>query len=181
MPGAPRPRREAKSPQRRKSALALRIEGLTFEAIGERLGITRQAAHKLVAAELAAVTIENRAAAAELIEVEVERCRFVVRSMAPKVAKGDPRAALAFLRACERTAHLLGLDAPKRAEVSGPGGRPLYAPDTSPEALYARLQKLTAEALGAPSTMGAEGPVDPEQARLHTRLEAIVAAATSPS
>lgn len=161
MPGAPRPRREAKTPGRRKSALALRVEGLTFEAIGEKLGVTRQAAHKLVAQELAAVAAENREAAEHLRDVELERCQFVMRSMAPKVEAGDPRAAMAYLRAEERLARLLGLDAPDRSEVSGPGGTPITysASDPTPEALHARLAVILARATGNVDP-GATGDVD---------------------
>lgn len=133
------PRRDARSAVRRKTILDLRVEGLTFEAIGTRLGITKQAAHEALQKELAEAATERRASAHLILDEQIERVRFVLRSLAPKVAKGDSKAATAFLRAMEREAKLLGLDAPERHEVAG-------TLTTDPAALHAHLGAIAARA-----------------------------------
>lgn len=149
-PRPPAPKRHARAIAYRKSALQLRIEGLTFEAIGQKLGITRQAAHQQVSAQMAAVAAETRALATQALSLELERVDYVLRSLAPKVAKGDSKAATAYLRAMDRRAKLLGLDAPTRADttVSGPGGTPVEVSVAvaDPTALHARLAATAARA-----------------------------------
>ena len=49
----PKPRHAARGAVQRKTALQLRTEGHTFEEIGRRLGVSRQAAHEAVGRELA--------------------------------------------------------------------------------------------------------------------------------
>lgn len=157
----PAPKKHARGPGRRKSALQLRTEGFTFEEIGRRLGITRQAAHKLVQTELVAVADENRDLAGHVLEGELERVDFVLRSLAPKVEKGDPKAAQAYLRAMERRARLLGLDAPTRTDgttkLTGPDGGPvaLEVAATEPAALHARIAAAVARATRGPDPGGA--------------------------
>lgn len=147
---APAPRARAARTASSTTALQLRTEGLTFEAIGQRLGITRQSAHEAVKRALEVVAVERRGLAAHLLDAELERVDFVCRSMAPKVAKGDPKAAMAFLKAQERLSKLLGLDAPTRADttVSGPGGTPVEVSVAvaDPTALHARLAATAARA-----------------------------------
>lgn len=153
MPGRPRPKREAKAPARRKTALELRIEGLTFEAIGARMKITRQGAHKLVMTELAALAQENREAAEHLRDVEMERCHFVMRSMTPRVELGDPQAAMAYLRAGERLSKLFGLDAVARHDLTSNGEKLELLSD---EELDRRLAELARE-LGLEPKRNMEG------------------------
>lgn len=165
----PKPKKAARGKVQRRNALDLRTQGHTFDQIGAALGITKQAAHELVERELAQVTAESKRFATTILDEELERCRFVLRSMAPKVAKGDPKAAQAFLRAEERIAKLLGIDAPTRAEVSGPNGTPIAheIASTTPDALHARLAAAVARATrgadpgGAHAADGAGAAGDP--------------------
>lgn len=124
------PRVAARSAERRKTALALRVEGLTLEAIGQRLGVSRQRAHQILAGELAEVAAERKDLAEHQLEAELAAIDFVIAGMAPKVEKGDAKAATAYLRAMERRAKLLGLDKPTQVDVTS-GGEPLrlYLPD----------------------------------------------------
>lgn len=101
---------------RRKTALALRCEGLTFEEIGEQLGITKQSVHEGVQKELRAVADERRTLAEHQVEFELAQIDTVIRGMAGPAEKGDARAAMAILKAMERRAKLLGLDAPDKHE-----------------------------------------------------------------
>jgi len=155
---APRPKKpsasKAAGSSRRKNALQLHVEGHTFAVIGQRLGVSRQRAHKMVSDELAEAAKERSALAAKALDTDLERVDFVLRSLAPKVTRGDDKAASAYLRALARRAALLGLDAPTRtdATLSGPDGAPIAheIATTSPDALHARLAAVaTRAALGA--------------------------------
>jgi hypothetical protein len=155
---APKPKKPSSSKaggsSRRKSALQLHVEGHTFEAIGRHLGVSRQRAHQLVTEELAAAAKERSALATKALDADLERIDFVLRSLAPKVTRGDDKAASAYLRALTRRAALLGLDAPTRSAstLSGPDGGPIAheIAATQPDALHARLAAAAARAaLGA--------------------------------
>lgn len=135
------PRRDARSAARRKTALALRVEGLSLAAIGEKLGISKQRAHQLLATELAEVARERKDLAEHQLEAELAAIDFVIAGMAPKVAKGDAKAATAYLRAMERRAKLLGLDAPTKTDLTS-GGAPITPSDP-------RWQELQAQHLGS--------------------------------
>jgi orotate phosphoribosyltransferase-like protein len=56
--------------EHRLQALRLRKEGYTYEAIGTRLGISRQRAHQLVTEELAKLRAETPEAAEEVRQPE---------------------------------------------------------------------------------------------------------------
>ena len=101
---------------RRKTALALRCEGFTFEQIGTKLGITKQSAHEGVQKELRAVAAERKSLAEHQIDFELAQIDTVIRGMSPAAAKGDARAGMVILKAQERRAKLLGLDAPEKHE-----------------------------------------------------------------
>jgi NAD(P)H-hydrate repair Nnr-like enzyme with NAD(P)H-hydrate epimerase domain len=93
-------------------------ERLTWRQIGERLGCdestcretwkrVRAASHQDAAATLDAWRGEALAT-----------CDTIVDGLMPKILAGDPRAAEAAVRAIERTAKLLGLDAPTRISAT---------------------------------------------------------------
>jgi DNA-binding CsgD family transcriptional regulator len=117
---------------RGKDALALRCEGLTFDEIGARLGFTRQRAHQLVKDALAAVAAERKDLAENQLAFELAQIDSVIRGMAAASAGGDAKAGMTILKAMERRAKLLGLDAPTKTDVTS-GGEPLkvYLPDES--------------------------------------------------
>ena len=79
-PSPPRPRKRAKGAVQRKNALQLRAEGHTFDQIAAKLGITKSSAYELVERELKAVADESRRFATTILDEELERCRFVLRS-----------------------------------------------------------------------------------------------------
>lgn len=138
------PRRDARNAVRRKTILELRVEGLTFAAIGTRLGISKQAAHEALRKELAEVATARKDLAEHQLEVELAGVDFVLAGMAPKVARGDAKAATAYLRAMERRAKLLGLDAPTKTDLTS-GGKPI-TPITPSDP---RWQELQAQHLGS--------------------------------
>lgn len=156
----PKPRHAARGAVQRKTALQLRTEGHTFEEIGRRLGVSRQAAHEAVGRELAIVAEDRKALAAHIIDQELERLDFVARSLEPKVAKGDPKAAQAFLAAMNRRAKLLGLDAPTRTEHTGADGAPIahLVATSDPATLHSRAAAAAARAARVADAAPARDP-----------------------
>jgi hypothetical protein len=122
---------------RQVEALRLRANGQTFDEIGQALGITKQAAFKLVTRALEA-TLREPAEQVRLLELErldqlqlealevLHRRHLVVQGA--KIVKGDDgqplvddapilQAIATIVRLMERRSRLLGLDAAQRHEV----------------------------------------------------------------
>lgn len=96
--------------QRRAEAVKLRTIGLTFEQIGERLGITKQAAHKTVTRALQDMSGKLSETTSDLITLEKERLDRMQFAVWPGVLNGNLGAIDKALHIMERRAKLLGLD-----------------------------------------------------------------------
>lgn len=114
--------RRIRARDRSTMALELRRDGLSYDAIGRTLGITRQGAWKLVQARFAELRDQTAETAADVRDQQLHRLDAMLYALRGKVKRGDPRAIDSALRIEDRRAKLLGLDAPSRAEVSGPDG-----------------------------------------------------------
>jgi hypothetical protein len=114
------------SAERAKKALALRRAGLSYEAIGRELGISKPSAFKMIARAIDAIPREE----AELVRaLELSRLDALLRGLWERAVKGSDTAVASVLRVMDRRAKLLGLDAPTRRELSGPDGGPLEVLD----------------------------------------------------
>ena len=60
-----------------------------------------------------------------LVSLTLERLTIIIRTLWPKVINGDLSATDRVLKAIGAMRSLMGLDAPARHEVSGPGGTPM--------------------------------------------------------
>lgn len=104
--------------ERRRSAVALRRLGCSYQEIGEKLGITRQAAYKTVAASLMQLEDEIVEDARALRRLELERLDQWLVLVAQEIRNGRVLKAIQCgLRIMERRARLLGLDAREPIEV----------------------------------------------------------------
>lgn len=87
--------------ERQQRALALHLQGATFDQIAQVLGYaTRSGAHRAVQAAL-----QNRVPTASRLEaykLEAARCDLVLTALAPSVKAGDPKSVALFLAASER-------------------------------------------------------------------------------
>jgi len=111
--------------ERRTEFLNLRIEGKTFAEIGAALGVSPQRAHAVVTEELQKLNAERAEAAAEVTRLELERLDKLLAGVWEQATAGDGPALDRVLAIMNRRARLLGLDAPRKQELSGPGGREL--------------------------------------------------------
>lgn len=135
------PRRDARTAARRTTALELRAQGLTLEAIGARLGITRQSVHELLRREMAAAAETRRDLAEHQLEIDLAAIDAILAGLSTRIADGDPQAGATALRALERRARLLGIDAPTKTDLTS-GGQSLH---DAHAALAAALAGLAAE------------------------------------
>lgn len=109
--------------QTAKEALALRLQGLTYDEIGQRLQVSHGTAYRHVSMELANTRSTAAETAQELREVELQRLDRLLAVVGPMAESGDLQAVDRVLRIQERRAAYLGLDAPK-AQLVAVDGRP---------------------------------------------------------
>jgi hypothetical protein len=114
---------QAATAKRRAQAIALRLAGMNDDTIAERLGYaSRQAASKDIHRALEANRLEEQQQVETLRYVEGQRLDRLQAAVWAKAAKGDLKAVETVLKVMAQRTRLFGLDAPVRAEVSGPGG-----------------------------------------------------------
>ena len=110
--------RRTETAERKRQAVALRIAGATFEQIGERLGISKQAAHGLVVKALEATNKQTAETAEQLRAIELQRLDALQAALWADAMRGDEQKVDRVLRVMQRRAALLGLDAPARQEIA---------------------------------------------------------------
>lgn len=122
-------------------ALDLRLAGASYREIGTALGIDPSTAYDYIDRMLteAAPLLEDVEKARQ---VELERLDKMQRSLWTRVLAGDHAADYLVLKVMDRRAKLMGLDAPERREVSGPGGTPIELSISSRDALAARVEEI---------------------------------------
>ena len=108
-------KRKEQTRSRRIEALSLRLAGLTYEQIAERLDISPEGARDMVNRTLDRA--ENQIVD-EMRELEGARLDRAQAAIWTKVLEGDTKAVDTFLRISQRRARLYGLDSPTAINVS---------------------------------------------------------------
>jgi len=111
-------RARVESLMRRSEALTLRLAGLSYQRIGDKMGISKQAAFKLVTKALGELNEEVLELADQIRTIECQRLDLMQFSIWPRVLRGDDRAILSVLRIMERRARITGIDSPVQIEAS---------------------------------------------------------------
>lgn len=135
--------RRKREKTRRAEALALKLAGLTYAQIGDRLQISERGAHDLVQRTIERA--ENRAAAQEraLENLRLDRAQMAIW---PQVVAGDLKAVDTYLRLSARRAKLNGLDVPVDVHLS-------ISVRQEMESALAQLEQVV---LGGPDTVMGE-------------------------
>jgi transposase len=107
-------RRRETHQARRAEALSLVLAGLSYEAVGERLGISKSAAIDMVGRSL---DIAETRAVDEMRAVENARLDRAQAAIWTKVLNGDEKAIATFISISQRRSRLNGLDAPTRINL----------------------------------------------------------------
>jgi hypothetical protein len=100
-------------------ALSEKPAGLEFP---ENYRITSQGAHK---AFQRAIRREPTLAVDEFRRLDVDRCEEWLLTLQPAIRRGESKSVEAGIRILAHRAKLLGLEAPKRVEMSGKDGKPI--------------------------------------------------------
>lgn len=100
--------------EREQEILKLRRGGLTFDLIGQRVGLTTAGAHDAYQRALTRILAEDVEAIRRL---ETERLDLAQSAIWGKVLQGDNPSIANLLRIMERRAKLLGLDQPTRIQA----------------------------------------------------------------
>lgn len=114
--GSPASRRSAEiSATRRIEAVSLRLAGMTYEQIGERLGVSTAQASRLVKQSLESA--EN-SVAQDMRDIENARLDRAQSAIWSNVLRGDLKSIDVFLRISTARRKLNGLDAPAKLDVN---------------------------------------------------------------
>lgn len=104
---------------RRIQALELRKAGVSYRAIGDKLGVSEAQAHRDVKAAMQALAKVQDTIAEDVRVMELARLDDMYFSIATQIRNGNHGAIDRGLRIMERRAKLLGLDAAVKNEQSG--------------------------------------------------------------
>lgn len=155
-PGAPK---KVERALRTKTALELRMQGLTLQQIADSLGLKAKSdAHKLVHEGLREAAEERKALGNHLIDLELARYDRLEASLAGAVDNGEVSAVRAALEISKERRALLGLDKPQRHEHVA------AFTQLEPDALLA-LFDATATLPNVPSGPEGEAPGEAEEPR----------------
>lgn len=111
--------------ERRLRALELRKAGRTFVQIGAELGISHQAANKLVKQALDDLAAAAHETAEDMRRLDLERLDAMHAGLWEAAANGKWLSVDRVLAIMERRAKLAGLDAPAKQQVLGDPDEPL--------------------------------------------------------
>lgn len=124
--------------EKRKRAIALRKAHYSYQEIADELGLSKTRVRQYVAEAMDENRKETAEEAAEIREMELLRLDELLKAWFPMAKAGDDKAAGIVLKAQERRAKLLGLDAPVRQELTGKDGGPMQTVNA-----HAKLDNLT--------------------------------------
>lgn len=100
---------------RRAQAVSLRLAGMTYAQIGERLQVTERTARSIVNRSLDRTEQSN---ADRMREVENQRLDRAQAAIWPRVLRGEDKAVSLFLQISDRRARINGLNAPTKIDLS---------------------------------------------------------------
>lgn len=139
--------------QRREFALRARQQGSTYAEIGDALGISMQAAHKMVIRALHTWTRRVEAEADALRALELSRLEAMHEQLWRRFMAGDMKLAQPLMQVMDRRIRLLGIAPDQTVVIEGEAERLPDSPDaeTAARNLLAFLESR-GKAVGDPPT-----------------------------
>ena len=104
--------RKVTAAERKVQAIELRKAGATYQAIGDQIGVSRQAVHKMIQATLREWNETTHDEAEEMRAIELERLDAMQVGLWSAATRGDTKAVDGVLKIMDRRARYLGLDLP---------------------------------------------------------------------
>lgn len=115
-------RNNAAAVARAAQMLELRKAGMTYDRIGEALGVSKQAVHKSVTKALREITSKAAESAEEIRNLELIRLDAMLAGLWAQAARGNPGAIDRALKIAERRAKITGIDAPTKITPTNKDG-----------------------------------------------------------
>lgn len=113
--------------ERKKTAVELRKLGFSYQKIADKIGVSRQAAHKMVLKALQELNQETAEGAEEVRRLELERLDEWHLRVAQEMTAGRALPAIdRGLRIMERRAKLVGLEPPPEVDAATAATRELH-------------------------------------------------------
>ena len=103
--------------ERRRKALELRMQGMSYKEIGLQIGCTALRAGQLVRDIMQTRVAELDDLVREQAELQNARLDVAIKALWPEIIKGDVDSIQAMVRVEERRARLHGLDAPQKIQA----------------------------------------------------------------
>lgn len=152
---------------KRAEALRLRRLRFTYERIAAHIGCTQPRAYQLVKEALEEMRLQAYDDVEHVRQLECLSLDAWQATIETRIAKAGDAASnadiLVLIKIQERRARLLGLDAPEKQELSGPGGKPLEVANVDARMLLIeRLDQLEERRASASATV-AENADDAEE------------------
>ena len=101
--------------KRKEQAVKLRLAGLTYQAIGDKIGVTKMRAYEYIAEEMVEIKRSTAEAAEQVKEFELHRLDAMLEKLWKR--RGDARVADTILRLMDRRSRYLGLDVAHMTEM----------------------------------------------------------------
>lgn len=110
---------------RRTKVWQLRIAGATIAQIAQEMGVSTATIDSDIKLTVKQLTEQRMEAAEDWRQLHLQRMEALLLGVWQNARAGDPAAMKAALDVMARQAQLLGLDAPKRTEITGADGGPI--------------------------------------------------------
>lgn len=125
LPSRLREARKNRAADRRAKVWQLRIAGATIHQIAQELGVSDTTIEHDIRLTVKQLTEQRLDAAEDWRQLHLQRMEALLLGVWQQARAGDPAAMKAALDVMNRQAQLLGLDAPKRTELTGADGGPI--------------------------------------------------------
>lgn len=147
--------------ERQRQALELRLAGLTFRAIGDKIGISHMLAKNLVDQSMREYAAEIKVDSETLRDQELKRLDALLPSVWIKARAGDIKAIDCSMRILERRSKLLGLE--PAIKLAGHDGKALLKERSPYEFSDAELVAIITAAVSSERPRSIDGiPETPE-------------------
>lgn len=100
----------------RLEVFKLRVQGLTFEQIGHRIGMSEETARRYVHKELEKIQVETREMGLILRDERLQDLAELMDTYLPLARTGCKKALDAVLKIMDRESRFLGMDAPTKTQ-----------------------------------------------------------------
>ncbi len=114
--------------ERRAQAFDMRKRGHKYDEIGEALGITKQAANRLVLNMLEKYAQDTYAEAGDMLRLELARLDELHQKLWEQFQDGNMEVVPKILSAMDRRVKLLGIEPPQKVAPTNPDGSQALQP-----------------------------------------------------